>query len=255
VEKVTTLVYSVHMEIDDSLKAKVASYQPSAKVLELLGKTKILLLVAISGAGKDTVKHHLLQTGQYHHIISHTTRAPRTNDGVMERDGADYHFIGLAAADKMLDSDAYIEADVYAGNIYGTSVGEIRQAFEEDKIATTDVTIQGAEDYLGLAPNAKVVFLLPPSYDVWVERLMARYHGKPPQAHDLYLRMTTAIDEIEKAISSDKYYIVINDDLNDTVELVDEIAHGAHVEPHYHKAVKIAEEIIRRIRGELAKAS
>lgn len=240
------------MELDDALQGKVAIYQPSPQVLGLLNSTPILLLVAIAGGGKDTIKHHLLETGNYHHIISHTTRPPRLNDGVMEQDGLEYHFIDFAAAQRMLDEGEYIEADVYARNIYGTSVTEIRQAQKEGKIATTDMTIEGAERYLGLAPGVKAVFLLPPSYDVWMKRLLKRYEGKPHK-HDLYLRMLTAVKEIEHAMGSDKYYIVINDKLDETVDLVDRIGHGETVEPHYHKAMVIAQEMVQRIKSELAK--
>lgn len=240
------------MELDSRLRGKVSAYRPSGEVIGLLNSTPILLLVAIAGGGKDTIKHYLLESGKYHHIISFTTRVPRLNDGVMEQDGVEYHFIDLSLANDMLDKGQYIEADVYAQNIYGTGIADIRQAKEEGKIAITDMTIEGAEHYLGLAPSVKAVFLLPPSYDIWMKRLLKRYEGKP-NMHDLYLRMETAIKEIEHAMRSDKYYIVINDDLEDAVDLVDRIAHGEAVEPHYHKAMAIAEEMVQRIKSELAK--
>jgi hypothetical protein len=65
--------------------------------------------------------------------------------------------------------------------------------------------------------------------------------------------MLTAVKEIEHAMGSDKYYIVINDKLDETVDLVDRIGHGETVEPHYHKAMAIAEEMVRRIKSELTK--
>lgn len=242
------------MELDERLLQKVAAYKPSSEVLALLEKTPILLLVAISGGGKDTIKAHLLNTGKYHHIVSHTTRAPRMNHGVMEQEGVDYHFIDKAEAERLLDTGAYIEADQYATHIYGTSVSEIKQANREHKIATTDLTIEGAEHYLALSPSAKVVFLLPPSFDIWMHRLLSRYGGKPHQ-HDLYLRMHEAIEEIEHAMRSEQMYIVVNDDLDKTVKLVDEIAHGEPVEPHFQKAMDIATALVARIRTELAKMS
>src|ERR1039458_2227628 len=86
-----------------SLAAKLAAYKPAAATTELIRSTPILLLVGPTGAGKDSLKDKLLATGQYHHIVSHTTRPPRINHGIVEQDGREYHFIDMATAEKMLD--------------------------------------------------------------------------------------------------------------------------------------------------------
>lgn len=238
------------MEIDEALKTKLTSYQPADSVKEQLNKTAILLLVAISGGGKDTIKHRLLETGNYRHIISYTTRQPRTNDGVEEEDGLDYHFINLETARKMVDEGTYIEADIYAGNIYGTGVADIIDAEKEGKIAVTDMTIEGAFHYLRLAPSVKAVFLLPPSYEIWMHRLSKRGVTQP---QDLRQRMQEAAGEIEHAMRADNMYIVVNDDLEDAIQVVDDIAKGKPVEPHYHKAMDIAEQLLTRLHEELDK--
>lgn len=118
------------------------------------------------------------------------------------------------------------------------------------KIAMTDITVDGADEYAELHLNAKNVFLLPPNYEVWQQRLLARYDSKVNH-HDLYKRMETALTELEHALSVDYFYIVINDNLDETVELVSKIAHGEEVPLHYHKAVAIAEEIAAKIRQAL----
>lgn len=238
------------MEIDEALKAKIDSYRPSEQARELLNTTPILLLVAISGGGKDTIKHRLLETGNYHHIISYTTRRPRTNNGINEQDGVDYHFIDLSTANSMLDEGSYIEADIYANNLYGTGIADIIAAKNEGKIAITDITIEGAFHYLRLAPSVKAVFLLPPSYEIWMKRLIKRGVTEP---EDLRHRMQEAADEIEHAMKADNMYIVINDDLEDTIQVVDDIANNKPVEPHYHKAMTTAEQLLVRLREELVK--
>lgn len=238
------------MEIDAALKAKIASYRPSDLVKDQLNKTAILLLVAISGGGKDTIKHRLIETGNYRHIISYTTRPPRVNNGVSEQEGEDYHFISHQTADRMLDEGSYIEADLYANNLYGTGIADIVAAEQEGKIAITDMTIEGAFHYLQLAPSVKAVFLLPPSYEIWMKRLTKRGVTDP---QDLRHRMQEAADEIEHAMQADNMYIVINDDLEDAIQVVDDIAHNKPVEPHYHKAMAIAEQLVARLREELSK--
>jgi guanylate kinase len=245
-------MYSKHMELDDALRNKVAGYKPSPKVVDLLNTTPVVLLVAISGGGKDTIKRRLLSSGKYHHIISFTTRPPRAENGVMEQDGVDYHFIDLETANRKLDEGSYIESDIYAGNVYGTGAEDIETAKNEGKIAITDMTIEGALHYLELAPSVKAVFLLPPSYDIWMHRLQSRYEGGL-HPEDKRLRLQEAEDEIEQAIAAGNMYIVVNDDLEETIQLVDDIAHNEAVPPHYHKAVAIAEEIADNIRTELEK--
>src|ERR1017187_10625242 len=108
--------------MDTSLARKLAAYKPAPATAKLVKSTPILLLVGPTGAGKDSLKDKLLATGQYHHIVSHTTRPPRINHGVVEQDGREYHFIDQATAEKMLDNKALIEAKIYSGNLYGTSV-------------------------------------------------------------------------------------------------------------------------------------
>src|SRR5206468_230691 len=128
-------------DILDRLATKLAAYQPAEKTVELVQQTPIVLLVGISGAGKDTIKHHLLESGNYHHIVSHTTRAPRENHDVLEQDGVDYHFIDLAQAESLLDEGRFVEAKMYSGNVYGTSAAEIQAAHDENKIAITDIEV------------------------------------------------------------------------------------------------------------------
>jgi len=238
------------MELSESLRQKVASYRPSAYVRDILNKSQVLLLAAISGGGKDTVKHRLLETGKYHHIISYTTRQPRENHGVLEQDGVDYHFIDFATVERLLDQGAYIEADIYAGNVYGTGIADIELALKEGKIAVTDTTIEGVLQYLELAPSVKAVFLLPPSYDIWMQRLAKR--GDLTDKQDMRLRLEEAVHEIETALSTEDVFIVINDDLEETIQLVDDIAHNKPVEPHYHKAMVIAENLLAKLKEELA---
>lgn len=239
------------MDLTKVLQQKVADYTPSVTVRDVLNSSHVLLLSSISGGGKDTIKNRLLASGNYHHIISFTTRVPRENHGTLEQDGVDYHFIDLATAEQMLDQGKYIEADIYAGNVYGTAISDIIEANESNKIAITDLTIEGAFHYLRMAPNVKAVFLLPPNFAVWMDRLKRRSGGE--HTEDMHLRLQEAVDEIERALSADNIYIVVNDDLDDTIEVVDDIAHDKPVEPHYHKAMRVAEDLLDSLHQELAK--
>jgi guanylate kinase len=65
-------------------------------------------------------------------------------------------------------------------------------------------------------------------------------------------RLQSAVREINHALEVPYFYIVINDRLSETAELVNSIGHGAPVEPHYHKAMDVARQLLREIESELS---
>jgi len=213
--------------MSSSLATKLATYRPSADTVKLIKSTPILLLVGPTGAGKDSLKERLLETDKYHHIISHTTRPPRINHGIIEQDGREYHFINQAKAEKMLDKQAFVEAKIYSGNLYGTSASEIRAAHDDGRIAMTDIEVQGVAEYKTLDPHVMAVFLLPPDIKTWQTRLRRRY-GDVVDAIDYRRRLQTALEEIEQLLNTDYYIALINDDLEKTYEAVQEITTSNH---------------------------
>lgn len=237
--------------MDDSsqaagLKQKLENYRPSAATIALVKDTPILLLVGVSGAGKDSIKQRLLESGNYHHIVSHTTRPPRENHGVPEQDGKEYHFITLAESEKMLDSGAYVEAKFYSGNVYGTSAAEIQAAHDDGKIALTDVEVQGVSEYMEISDKVCAIFVLPPSYEVWQQRLRSRYDDDI-DPEDIRRRIQAAKYELEEALHKDYFRFVINDDLDAAVEATNQIAHGAPAGKESEAAHALAHDLLSRL--------
>lgn len=240
--------------MEDTIDNLIATYQPSDEAVAILAEVPILLLVGISGAGKDTIKKQLLATGEYHKIVTHTTRAPRENDGVMEQNGVEYHFIDKATSLHMLEEKKYIEANRYGSNIYGTSVAEFAQTRDEHKIAVADIDVNGVANFQRLAPEStRPVFLTPPSYAVWRERWMSRYNGTKYSPEDYASRLETAMREIEHVLSKDYYFIVINDDLGAAVAEVDAIAHnGVQDETKRQQGVALLSTMLDDMRADLS---
>lgn len=241
------------MEPETVLLKKAASYSPPAERLQSILDVPLLFVVGISGAGKDTVQHRLLTApgSDYRFIVSHTTREPRKNNGISEIDGVDYHFIDLAAAEKLLDDGEYLETNYYAGNIYGTTIGEIESLKDQQKIGLTDVDVNGVGQYVAFGMNVMPIFLVPPDYATWWERLLKRYEGSVVDTEDLKKRLSTALDELNQAQKNDYFYLVINDDLNATVSLVDAIAHGSEYEIRSERALKLLGELKEKIAAKL----
>jgi guanylate kinase len=237
--------------MQNTLSQKLKNYQPNQKARDLVHNTPILLLVGPTGAGKDSLKEKLLETGKFHHIVSHTTRKPRVNHGVLEKDGEDYHFISKSDAERLLDDQAMIEAKVYSDNLYGTSVSEIQVAHDEGKIAMTDIEVQGVSEYKQLDPSVMAVFLLPPDFDTWQLRLQKRY-GEVVDFDDFKLRLQTALDELDELLSTDNYVAVINDDLDQTYKQISKIVESAdHKSEGDPQARQIAEKLRQDIKAYL----
>ena len=242
------------MEIDQTILDTIAKYQPSLDRLSSLKQVPLLFIVGVSGAGKNAVTTTLLvnHPEEYHEFVTHTTRAPRKNHGVMEQDGVEYHFVDMATAKTMVENREFIETNVYSGNIYGTSIAEIESAKQEGRIAIGDIDVNGVANFVRLGLNVRPVFILPPSYDIWQKRLMTRYEGHGIDQQDWRNRMQTARSEIMHALATDYFYFVLNDDLPTTVKTIDAIAHGDEPDRRSEPAVMAAKDILNGINDALA---
>lgn len=208
------------MQFDQLLK----NYQPSPEKIHELTDVDVALLVGISGAGKDTIKKRLLDTGHYFNFISYTTRSPRSNNGIAEVDGEDYFFIARDVAYQMLQNGEFIEAKEYAGNIYGTGLGTLAEAKKLHKIALNDVEVQGVSEYKTLLPQTIAIFILPPSFDEWQKRVKNRYPSEAEFQVVWPQRREAAIRELEFALEVPYYHFVINDTIDVAVQAVEKIA-------------------------------
>lgn len=238
------------MELTDVQRQKVADYSPDAAMLAPIRKAPLLFVSGIVGAGKDSTLRQLMATypNEYAFIVSHVTRPIRQNNGVLEQDGVEYHFISFAQAEHMLDTHQYIETDIFAGHIYGTAIEEVKRIYDSGRIAVTDVTVWGAGSFVKQGLNVRPVFLLPPSYESWRARLEKR--GKMP-TQELIRRLQSAVKEIQYALEVPFFYFVINEDLENTAKIVNRIGHGEPVDRHYPAAVHVAEDLLERIKTEL----
>lgn len=206
----------------------LANYAPSDSVKKLVQITPLLLLVGISGAGKDSIKKKLLETGRFHDFVSYTTRPPRRNNGILEEDGKDYHFVTHEQMQDLLKNGEMIEAKQYSGNVYGTGASDLQQANNAGKIALNDIEVQGVAEYKAIAPNVKAVFLLPPSFDMWRKRFVARYGDENIDEDDWQKRLSTARTELQHALDAGYYEFVVNDNLDDATAEVIACANGEH---------------------------
>ena len=157
----------------------IAEHRISDAALAVVRSTQIALLVGITAAGKDTVQNELLKTPSYHQIITYTTRKPRTNNGIMEVDGENYHFVSVGQMISMLQDHRFIEVNRFGDNYYGTSVGEFEVAKNADKIAICDIDVHGIASFRAISEgNVVPIFIVPPDYATLMNRLTNRYSSE-----------------------------------------------------------------------------
>ena len=230
------------------LEFLVKNYQTPPDAITLVENSRILLLAGISGAGKDTTKRYLLKYPEYHDIVSHTTRAPRINNGKEEINSIDYNFITLEEAERMLHERQFIEAKFVHGRIYGTSVAQIKESHENNQISVTDVDIRGVDEYKKLSDKVVAVFILPPDYETWRARFANRYNTEAEFEADFAKRLPEAVSALEAALDQPYYHFILNDDFRNTARIIDQIMHQ-DVEFNYRdievriRAQKLLEDI------------
>lgn len=174
-----------------------------------------LVLSAPSGGGKTTIARALLDRREdVGYSVSCTTRAPRPG----ERDGVDYHFLDPAEFERRIARGDFAEWAAVHGNRYGTLRSEVKRVMDDGKHVMLDIDVQGARQLSAALPEAVTVFVIPPSVEVLVARLLGR---RSEDAEALALRLRNARAEL---LEAERYqYVVVNDDLERSIARVSAI--------------------------------
>jgi guanylate kinase len=132
---------------------------------------RLTVLSGPSGVGKRTVITALRRDCPDVWVsVSCTTRAPRPG----EREGVDYYFVDRAAFEKMVEAGDLLEHAEFAGNLYGTPRQPVLDHLAADIPTILEIELAGARQVRRSMPDARFVFLAPPSLDVLIQRLRDR---------------------------------------------------------------------------------
>jgi guanylate kinase len=166
----------------------------------------LIVVSSPSGGGKGTLIDRVLKTvPDLAFSVSYTTRAPRGS----EENGREYFFIDEPAFRAMIERGDFLEwADVY-GHLYGTSASQVEQERVLGHDIILEIDVQGAESIRRKVPDAISIFILPPSFDLLRNRLVAR---ATDSAADLERRLKGAPAEVAQYKMFD--YVILNDDVN-----------------------------------------
>lgn len=163
----------------------------------------VIILSAPSGAGKTSLARQLTERRPDAALtVSHTTRPQRPG----EEHGVDYYFVDKAEFEAMIADNRFIEHATVFGNYYGTSSEAIETLISQGKHAILEIDWQGARTVRRKFPEARSVFIMPPSLAVLEARLKSR---RQDAAEVIAGRMRAAMHEMSH---KDEYdYVIIND--------------------------------------------
>jgi len=207
-------------------------------------KPFFLVLSAPSGGGKTTIAKMLLQgRDDLGYSVSATTRPKRPG----ERDGVDYHFLSREEFVSRRERGEFLEWATYGGELYGTLKSEIERIFSLGRHAVLDVEIEGARQIRRNFPNSLLLFVLPPSAQALVERLVGRNTEDPALVRE---RITRAADELAAVAEYD--YAILNEDL---VVAVSQVAAILEAESWRVSRQDTLPGFIEQLRGDVGKAA
>lgn len=207
-------------------------------------KQFFLVLSAPSGGGKTTIAKMLLQGREdLGYSVSATTRPKRPG----ERDGVDYHFLSRHEFVSRQERGEFLEWATYGGELYGTLKSEIERIFALGRHAVLDVEIEGARQIRRNFPNSLLLFVLPPSAEALVERLVGRNTEDPALVRERIIR---AADELAAVAEYD--YAILNEDL---VVAVAQVAAILEAESWRVSRQDTLPDFIEQLRGDVVKAA
>lgn len=180
-------------------------------------RSRLTVLAGPTAVGKGTVSADLRT--RYPHVwlsVSATTRRPRPG----EVDGVHYLFLEPEEFARMVAAGEFLEhAVVHGRHHYGTPRLPVEAQLDQGRPALLEIDLQGARQVREAMPDARFVFLAPPTWEELVRRLVGRGTEDDEERER---RLATA--RIEMAAQGEFDHTIVNDDVrratDELVELI-----------------------------------
>ena len=175
------------------------------------GPARLTVLAGPTAVGKGTVAAYV----RSHHpdvwiSVSATTRSPRPG----EEHGTHYWFVDDAEFDRMVAAGDLLEWAVVHGRArYGPPRAPVTAALATGRPALLEIDLQGARQVRASMPEARFVFLRPPSWEELVRRLVGRGTESEEERER---RLATAREELAAEAEFD--VTIVNDDVRRAAE-------------------------------------
>lgn len=174
----------------------------------------IFVVSAPSGAGKSTLLKKLAGIfPDIPHLPSITTRRIRLG----EKDGRDYFFVSEEEFKQKIKNNEFVEWAFVHNNYYGTSRRILQKFLRRNRDIVLDMDVNGKVKFEKIYPESVTIFISPPSIRELERRLRNRKTGN----ESIKVRINRAKEEMKFA--KDYEYLIINDDVQKSVEQLSSI--------------------------------
>lgn len=225
-------------DVHQQLLIEVKNYKMPPAAVQFLGRNPSLIISSVTASGKNTVANRIITTTNYRETVSHTTRSPRSG----EADGLHYWFVDETRMLQLVRNRAFIEIKAIHGEtIYGTSVEAYKLVLNDGYQPLLVIDVQGVEEISKVMPKLRPFFLLPPSYEDWMNRLHSRGVIKE---EDKAERLNSARREIQTVLGNSAYILVVNDYVDRTAQ---EILLGKIDENAQRKNRQLAQNLYQQL--------
>jgi guanylate kinase len=178
---------------------------------------RLYVVAAPSGAGKTSLVKALMEREPaIQFSVSYTTRKPRPN----EIPGRDYHFVTHERFENMIAAGEFLEHARVFDNFYGTGLRTVQEALLNGEQLLLEIDWQGARQVRARLPEARSIFILPPSRGALEQRLKGRSTDSDSV---IARRLRDAADDMGHWNEFD--YVVINDDFDRAIFDLQDIIH------------------------------
>jgi len=188
--------------------------------MDIARRGVMLVIASPSGAGKTSISRAVMASDPNIELsVSVTTRPKRPS----EVDHVHYHFISVKQFERMRADGELLESAEVHGNLYATPRAGVEQSLSAGRDILFDIDYQGTlQLYQRCRDDMVTVFILPPS----IKELRARLERRAEDGGDvIQRRLKNARLEMEHWDEYD--HVIVNDDLDSSVEKVRGILIGA----------------------------
>jgi guanylate kinase len=201
---------------------------------------RLYVVSAPSGAGKTSLVKALMEREPgIRFSVSYTTRKPRPN----EVDGRDYHFVTMEQFTGMVARDEFLEHAQVFDNYYGTGARAVETALANGERLLLEIDWQGAAQVRARLPEARSIFILPPSRASLEQRLKARSTDT-----DAVIARRLKDAALDLAHWAEFDYVVINDRFDEALRDLQAIVEdrGGNLSAQRPEVARLAAELLRR---------
>ncbi len=175
-------------------------------------KGNLIVLSGPSGCGKGTVLNYFFNNHSDYPVcysVSATTRQPREG----EKEGVNYYYVTKDKFKEMIDNDGLLEWASFCENYYGTPKQKVIDKLNDGYDVILEIEVQGAMQIKQKMPDAVLVFILPPSFEILRERLV----GRNTETEEVIKKRLNQAREELKTVKN-YAYILVNDDAQNAAE-------------------------------------